>query len=98
MAPPETDESLRARLADHATSPFFRAEVETMLAAAACAPGSRVLDVGSGNGYLVSKAAAFGASPMGIDLSSETVHASRRLTGLSSFLRATAVHLPLRAE
>lgn len=60
--------------------------------------GQRVLDVGCGNGYVLSKYAAEGAEPFGIDITTTAVDVSRRrfeLLGLKgSFAVGSAERLP----
>lgn len=60
--------------------------------------GKRVLDIGCGNGYVLSRYAAQGAEAQGVDISSQAVTICRKrfqLYGLrGSFLQANAEELP----
>jgi len=85
-----------AALSSHAESPFFRAEVEEILAAASCGPGLRVLDVGCGNGALVTAAMGKGSMAVGLDASREVVVAAKGITAKDAFVQASATHLPFK--
>ena len=68
---------------------------EALLDAAGVGRGSRVLDVGTGPGYVAARAAARGASVLGVDLASGCVDLARRLQPELEFRQGDAHRLPL---
>ena len=70
--------------------------MEEILAAAACGPGHRVLDVGCGNGALVTATMAKGSVAAGLDASRAVVLAASAITAKHAFLQASATHLPFK--
>jgi ubiquinone/menaquinone biosynthesis C-methylase UbiE len=71
---------------------------EALLDAAGVGRGSRVLDVGTGPGYVAAQAAARGASVLGVDLSSGCVDLARRLQPGLEFRQGDAHRLSLPDE
>jgi SAM-dependent methyltransferase len=68
---------------------------EALLDAAGAGRGSRVLDVGTGPGHVAARAAARGASVLGIDVSSGSIDVARRLHPDVEFRTGDAHRLPL---
>jgi ubiquinone/menaquinone biosynthesis C-methylase UbiE len=68
--------------------------VEPLLDAAGVAAGTRALDVGTGPGYAVERAADRGAAATGVDIAEEMVALARRRTTGVRLLRADAEDLP----
>jgi SAM-dependent methyltransferase len=85
------------RAADHygdAFGPLTSQTIAPMLGALGVKPGTRLLDVASGPGYVAAAAAAAGAAVVGVDFSSEMVGlAARRYPGLR-FQEGDAEALP----
>jgi SAM-dependent methyltransferase len=73
-----------------ATAPF----IEPLLAAAAIAPGMRVLDVACGPGYVAAAAAARGAVAHGLDFSAAMVAIARALHPVIAVQEGDAEDLP----
>ena len=71
---------------------------EALLDAAGVGRGSRVLDVGTGPGYVAAQAAARGASVLGVDLSSGCIDLARRLQPGLEFRQGDAHRLSLPDE
>jgi len=69
----------RASTYHRAFVPLTRQVIEPLLDGAAVGPGMRVLDVGSGPGYVAAAAAARGASAVGVDVAHEMVALARTL-------------------
>jgi ubiquinone/menaquinone biosynthesis C-methylase UbiE len=78
------------------------ASVQERVYAFAAARGKRVLDVGCGNGYVLSCYVRAGARAFGVDLTRTAVELARTRFGLSgltgTFLQADAERLPCAAE
>jgi ubiquinone/menaquinone biosynthesis C-methylase UbiE len=68
---------------------------EALLDAAGVERGSRVLDVGTGPGYVAARAAARGASVLGVDLSPGCIDLARRLHPELEFRQGDAHRLSL---
>ncbi|MGH9287501.1 MAG: class I SAM-dependent methyltransferase [Acidimicrobiales bacterium] len=68
---------------------------EALLDAAGVGRGSRLLDVGSGPGYVAARAAARGASVLGVDVSSGCIDLARRLQPELEFRQGDAHRLSL---
>jgi SAM-dependent methyltransferase len=68
--------------------------VDALLDAAAVGPGVRVLDVATGPGYAAARAAARGASAVGVDFSGEMVALARELHPGVEFAEGDAGGLP----
>lgn len=68
---------------------------EPLLDAVCLSAGSRLLDVATGTGALAARAAARGARPVGVDLSSGMVDLARRLHPGLDYRVADVEHLPL---
>ncbi len=60
-------------------------------------PGARLLDVGSGQGYLLKAAAARGLSATGVDLSFQAVNVSKQAAPGADGVTAVGESLPFRA-
>lgn len=75
------------RITDAAAAP--------LLDAAQVGAGDRVLDVATGPGYVAARAAARGATPVGVDLSPGILALARHLHPALDFRRADAQRLPL---
>ncbi|MFF5289361.1 class I SAM-dependent methyltransferase [Paractinoplanes globisporus] len=73
--------------------PITRQVVEPLLDAAAVGPGSRVLDVGSGPGYVAAAAFTRGASAVGVDVAPAMVALARTLHPSVEFVDGDAEHL-----
>jgi SAM-dependent methyltransferase len=69
--------------------------IDDLLDAAAVGPGSRVLDVATGPGYVAARAAQRGASVVGLDISSAMVAMASRLHPDIEFLQGDVHDLPL---
>jgi SAM-dependent methyltransferase len=66
-----------------AFGPLTSQTIPLLLTAAGVGKGTRLLDVASGPGYVAAAAADLGATPIGVDFSSEMVgHAARRYPSL----------------
>jgi SAM-dependent methyltransferase len=76
----------------------FAPVTAAILAAAAPAPGQRVLDVGCGTGTLLATAAAAGAEVVGVDISEGMAAAARRRVPEATVLVADAQTTELLAE
>jgi ubiquinone/menaquinone biosynthesis C-methylase UbiE len=68
---------------------------EALLDAAGAGRGSRVLDVGTGPGYVAARAAARGASVLGVDVSAGCIDLARRLQPELEFRQGDAHRLSL---
>jgi ubiquinone/menaquinone biosynthesis C-methylase UbiE len=68
---------------------------DALLDAACVGRGSRVLDIGTGPGYVAARAAARGASVLGVDLSLGCIDLARRLHPELEFRRGDAHRLSL---
>lgn len=68
--------------------------IPSLLAAARVGPGTRLLDVASGPGYVAAEAAALGASPTGVDFSAEMVALAARRYPNVTFREGDAEALP----
>jgi ubiquinone/menaquinone biosynthesis C-methylase UbiE len=68
---------------------------DALLDAAGVGRGSRVLDIGTGPGYVAARAAARGASVLGVDLSPGCIDLARRLHPELEFRRGDAHRLSL---
>jgi ubiquinone/menaquinone biosynthesis C-methylase UbiE len=68
---------------------------DALLDAAGVGRGSRVLDVGTGPGYVAAQAAARGASVLGVDVSPGCIDLARRLHPELEFRQGDAHRLPL---
>lgn len=77
--------------------PITRPLIEPLLDAARVAPGSRVLDVGTGPGEVAASAARRGAPVVGVDSAEEMLRIATRLHPALTFVRATAERLPFDA-
>ena len=73
--------------------PITRQIIEPLLDAAAVGPGVRVLDVGSGPGYVAAAAAARDATAVGVDVAPAMVALARTLHPRVEFVRGDAEHL-----
>jgi ubiquinone/menaquinone biosynthesis C-methylase UbiE len=77
---------------------FFRAittqTVDALLDGAGVGQGTRLLDVGTGPGYVAGRAADRGADAMGIDIADAMVELARRSWPTAGFRRADAHDLP----
>jgi SAM-dependent methyltransferase len=85
------------RAADHYGDAFGSLTSQTipaLLNAAGVKPGTRVLDVASGPGYLAAAAADLGALPVGVDFSSEMVALAARRYPAIEFRDGDAEALP----
>lgn len=65
-----------------------------LLDAAGVGPGTHVLDLATGPGYVAGEAASRGAVPTGVDLSPEILALARRLHPGVTFCTGDALHLP----
>lgn len=74
--------------------PVTARAVEPLLDAAGVGPGSNVLDVATGPGYVAGGAAARGAEVVGVDISAEILGLARRLHPGIRFQLADAAELP----
>jgi SAM-dependent methyltransferase len=68
--------------------------IEPLLDAAEVAAGTRVLDVGSGPGYVAAACAARDASPIGVDVAPQMVTLARSLHPHIEFVEGSAEQLP----
>ena len=78
----------------HAGALRFRAFVGPLLDAVAVRPGSRLLDVACGPGYVSEAAAARGARPVGLDVAEAMIERARRRCPDLSFVVGDALRLP----
>ena len=74
--------------------PITKRAVGALVDAAKVKPGSRVLDVGTGPGYVAAVCAERGATVVGVDLADEMVSLARKLHPGIEFRRADAEDLP----
>lgn len=74
--------------------PVTARAVEPLLDAAGAGPGTTVLDVATGPGYVAAGAVARGAEAVGVDLSAEILALARRLHPAVRFQVADAAELP----
>lgn len=74
--------------------PITRRVIEPLLDAARVGPGARVLDVATGPGYAAARAAARGASVVGVDIAHQMVALARQLHPGLEFRHADAERLP----
>lgn len=77
-----------------AFTPVTSLAVGPLLAAVGARPGLRLLDVASGPGTVAAAAAALGAIPTGVDLSSRMVALAARLHPEIPFVEASAEDIP----
>jgi SAM-dependent methyltransferase len=84
----------RALVYDRAFGATTSQAVEPLLDAAEVGPGTRVLDVATGPGYVAGKAAERGASVVGVDIAETMVALARRLRPGLEFRQADAHALP----
>ncbi len=85
------------RAADHYGDAFGSLTTQTipsLLRAAGVGPGTRVLDVASGPGYVAAEAAKLGASPVGVDFAAEMVALASRHHPSLRFEQGDAEALP----
>ena len=68
----------RASVYDRATANATTQSIPALLAAARLFPGSKLLDVGCGPGYVSGAAAALNAEPKGVDFAEKMVDAAKR--------------------
>jgi SAM-dependent methyltransferase len=73
--------------------PITRQVIEPLLDAAAVGPAMRVLDVGTGPGYVAAAAAARGATAVGVDVAPAMVALARTLHPQVEFVQGDAEHL-----
>jgi SAM-dependent methyltransferase len=73
--------------------PLTKQIIEPLLDAAAVGPGTRVLDVGSGPGYVAAAAAARDATAVGVDVAPAMVALARTLHPQVEFVQGDAEHL-----
>jgi len=73
--------------------PVTRLLIEPLLDGAAVAPGTRVLDVGSGPGYVAAAAADRQATPVGVDIATGMVALARTLHPRVEFFQGDAERL-----
>jgi len=88
------------RAADHYGDAFGALTAQTipaLLRAARVGKGTRLLDVASGPGYAAAAAAGLGASPVGLDFSSEMVALARRRYPAVEFVEGDAEALAFPA-
>ena len=71
--------------------------IDALLDAAEIRGGTRVLDVGTGPGYVAGAAAKRGANPVGIDFSGALIEAARNRYPAISFEQADAEDLPFES-
>lgn len=74
--------------------PITSRVIEPLLDAARVGPGTRVLDVATGPGYVAARAAARGASVVGVDVAHQMVALARKLHPGLDFRHADAERLP----
>ena len=75
-----------------------RQSAEAMVDAAGVAPGTRVLDVATGAGYVAAAAARRGAHAIGLDFSSAQVELARATFAGAEFRQGDAEQLPFDAN
>jgi SAM-dependent methyltransferase len=73
--------------------PLTKQIIEPLLDAAAVGPGTRVLDVGSGPGYVAAAAAAREATVVGVDVAPAMVALARTLHPAVEFVQGDVEHL-----
>ena len=83
----------RAITYQRALLPVTSLIIEPLLDGAAVGPGQRVLDVGSGPGYVAAAAAARGATAVGVDVADGMVALARTLHPGIEFVHGDAEHL-----
>jgi SAM-dependent methyltransferase len=83
----------RATTYHRAFLPLTRLVIEPLLDAAAVGPGMRVLDVGSGPGYLAAAAAARDATAVGVDVAPAMVALARTLHPRVEFVQGDGERL-----
>ncbi len=71
---------------------------DPLLEAVGAGPGTRVLDVATGPGYVAERAAARGADPVGLDLSEAMLAHARARVPHVEFISGDATALPFPAE
>ncbi|HSB80872.1 MAG TPA: class I SAM-dependent methyltransferase [Candidatus Methylomirabilis sp.] len=85
---------------DHLRQEIEPIEVQETVYAFDAFPGKTVLEVGCGNGYVLSRYARYGARSFGVDLTSTGTDLSRRRFALEElsgrFVQADAEYLPFR--
>jgi SAM-dependent methyltransferase len=74
--------------------PLTTQVIEPLLDSAGVGPGVRVLDVGSGPGYVVAAAATRDATAVGVDIAHTMVALARTLHPAVEFVHGGAEHLP----
>ncbi len=74
--------------------PITSRVIDPLLDAARVGPGTRVLDVATGPGYVAARAAERGASVLGVDIAQEMLALARRLHPRLEFRHADAEWLP----
>ncbi len=78
--------------------PITTRVIDRLLDSVRASYGTRVLDVGSGPGYVASRAAERGSEAVGIDISEGMVQVARRLHPSVRFEQGDAEHLPYPAS
>jgi SAM-dependent methyltransferase len=78
--------------------PLTRLVAEPLLDAAAAGPGSRLLDVGTGPGYVAAAAVDRGATVVGVDVAEAMVALARTLHPRVEFVHGTAEDLPFGSD
>jgi SAM-dependent methyltransferase len=86
----------RALVYDRAFGATTSQAVESLLDAAAVGPGTRVLDLATGPGYVAARAAERGATVIGVDIAETMVALARRLHPGLDFRQADAHALPFQ--
>jgi SAM-dependent methyltransferase len=74
--------------------PLTKQVIEPLLDGAGVGPGVRVLDVGSGPGYVAAAAAARDATAVGVDIAHTMVALARTIHPQVEFVHGGAEHLP----
>ena len=72
--------------------------IDPLLDAAGVGPGTRLLDLATGPGYVAARAAERGAEPVGMDFAPEMLELARRLHPGLEFQQGDANALPFEAE
>jgi SAM-dependent methyltransferase len=85
----------RATTYHRAFLPLTKQVIEPLLDGAAVGPGMKVLDVGSGPGYVAAAAVARGAAAVGLDVAPAMVALARTLHPQVEFVHGHAEHLEL---
>jgi len=79
---------------DSVWAPLTRQFISTLLANAAVSPGTSILDIASGPGYLSAAAKQLGAVPTGVDFSGKMVAIAQRMFPEIRFIQGDAHELP----